>query len=233
MYKLIKIIISLIFAVMIMSSCEKTKDKPQEPKKYYIEGKITFNDPESAPKQHKLMLELFINENDKFPEIEFELNTHDITNSVDIKQEIDEKQFGNYIAKLSIVETAVRKIELINYGKVQLQDNFTLPSKTITIASLTRLKATVFGKCTMCHGKNPLKIAAKLNLMPDSCYKNLVNSPSKNSTLLRVKPFEPQNSFIIKVLKKDIDFEHSASTNIWSIQTNLVENWILQGAKDD
>ncbi len=230
--KLINILIGILCLTIILSSCQK--DKVEEPEKYYINAKVNFTDAESLPKKHKLSLQLFVNEKDKFPEIEFDLDTKNIVNTLEIKQEIDTSHFGTYIAKLSIVESAVRRIELINYGKITIDGSFNLTEKEVAIASLSRLKLNLFNRCAGCHGKNPVRIAAKLNLLPDSIYSNLVNQKSKNSKLLRVKPFEPQSSFIVSVLNQDgISFTHEASTNIWAIQKELLENWIKEGAKED
>lgn len=222
-----KNLIYLLLVLLLTASCKKN-----EPEKFYLNAVIKFNDVDNFPKNNTIQLELYKSENDKFSDFAFEIEKPKGTNTAELKAEIKAEQFGEYIAKISIVETPVRKIELVNYGVVNINKTVNLPMQTIKIATLTRIKQKIFNKCTMCHGKNVERIAAGLNLMPDSCYSNLINVKSKNSTLLRVKPYEPQNSFIVKVLNKEIDFEHSASTNVWGIEKELIENWILDGAEN-
>lgn len=225
-----KKIVCFLIITIVLSACKKENTTVE---KFYLTANIVFSDIDNFPKKHNIHLELYAKEDDRFPKLTFAIDKPNETNIADIKIEIKPEQFGAYIIKLSIVENATKKIELLDYGTVQINKNINLSKKIVQIATFTRIKNEVFKNCTFCHGKNPNRIAAKLNLLPDSAFENLVNIKATKSDMLRVKPFDAKNSFIIKVLHKQIDFEHSASTNVWDIQNELIENWILEGAKNN
>lgn len=225
-----KKIVYFLITTIVLSACKKENTTAE---KFYLTANIVFSDIDNFPKKHNIHLELYTNKYERFPELTFAIDKPNQTNISAIKIEIKPEQFGEYIIKLSMVENATKKIELLDYGAVQINKNINLSKQTVRIATFTRIKNEVFKNCTFCHGENPNRIAANLNLLPDSAFANLVNIKALKSDMLRVKPLDTKNSFIIKVLRKEIDFEHSASTNVWDIQNELIENWILEGAKND
>lgn len=225
-----KKIVCFLITTIVLSACKKENTTVE---KFYLTANIVFSDIDNFPKKHTIQLELYTKKDDRFPKLSFAIDKPNETYIADIKIEIKPEQFGEYTIKLSMVENPTKKMELQNYGVVQVNKNTNLPKKTVQIATFTRIKNEVLKNCTLCHGKNPNRIAAKLNLLPDSAFENLVNIKATKYDMLRVKPFDAKNSFIIKVLRKEIDFEHSASTNVWDIQNELIENWILEGAKNN
>jgi hypothetical protein len=92
-----------------------------------------------------------------------------------------------------------------------------------SMASFDSIQANVFTpKCAGCHsGPSPPK---DLNLDATHSYGDLVNVPStEQPTVLRVKPGDPADSFLVQHIEGEGD---GASTT----DLSFIEQWIAEGA---
>lgn len=216
------------FLFFTFSSCKHESDL--HPAAFQVEATIRISDVEYWPKNDEVVFEFYQADN-KFSLYEMVVNKPE-TNMLTIKIQVQKNELSGYEIKLSIRESAVKKIVLIDYGTVKLIENTILPDKQLEIVTFGRLQKTLFVSCTICHGEAQ-NVAAGLYLLPDSSYSHLVNITAVNSSMKRVEPYEPDNSFILKVMNKEIDFEHTASSNVTSAKKELLRNWILKGATND
>lgn len=105
-------------------------------------------------------------------------------------------------------------------------------------ATFTRVLGEVFvPSCarTGCHaGQAP---QAGLNLEPALAYSNVVNRPSsQRPELLRVAPFDPQASYLVKKIRGDPDIVGSpmpAEGSLSAEARQLVVDWVRRGAPRD
>lgn len=105
-------------------------------------------------------------------------------------------------------------------------------------ATFTRVLGEVFvPSCarTGCHaGQAP---QAGLNLEPAGAYANVVNRPStQRPELLRVAPFDPESSYLVKKIRGDPDIVGSpmpAEGSISAEARQLVVDWVRRGAPRD
>lgn len=86
-----------------------------------------------------------------------------------------------------------------------------------------------------CHaGQAP---QAGLNLEPAAAYGNLVNRPStQRPELLRVAPFDPQASYLVKKIRGDPDIVGSpmpAEGSLSPEARQLIVDWVRRGAPRD
>jgi hypothetical protein len=91
------------------------------------------------------------------------------------------------------------------------------------MATLDSIQANVFTpKCAGCHsGPSP---PTDLNLDATHSYGDLVNVPStEQPTILRVKPGDPADSFLVQHIESEGD--GASSTDL-----SFIEQWIMEGA---
>jgi hypothetical protein len=92
-----------------------------------------------------------------------------------------------------------------------------------SMATLDSIQANVFTpKCAGCHsGPSP---PTGLNLDATHSYGDLVNVPStEQPTILRVKPGDPADSFLVQHIESEGD--GASSTDL-----SFIEQWITEGA---
>jgi len=141
---------------------------------------------------------------------------------------------GTYEFKIYLAKNGLNVLNLIEYGSKNVTANKVLEEEHMTLVSFDRVQKQVLNSCMLCHGGSSGEIAANLNLTKEESYGNLVEIPSENSSLLRVKPLSVNESFIVKVVKLEgLSFEHPASVNVSEGSINLIENWIRKGALND
>jgi len=105
-------------------------------------------------------------------------------------------------------------------------------------ATFSRVLSDVFlPSCALrgCHaGENP---AAGLNLEPSSAYASTVNARStQRPELLRVAPFDPDRSYLVKKLRGDPDIAGSPMPlggTLGTADRQLVIDWVRRGAPRD
>jgi hypothetical protein len=92
-----------------------------------------------------------------------------------------------------------------------------------SMASFDSIQTNIFTpKCAGCHsGSSP---AANLNLDATHSYGDLVNVPStEQPTILRVKPGDSADSFLVQHIESEGD--GASSTDL-----SFIEQWIMEGA---
>lgn len=228
-----KIIKDFFLFALVISIASCTHDSEEEivpvEEKIELKTEISLTDPEYFPVDGQLTFGLF-EPGDKFTFREIELSKPKEGESIRVSLQIDKKDAADYEAKLFVKESEIKRMVLKDYGLITLNSNYSLSNEEIEIVNLSNVQNFLFSSnCIICHGQAQ-SVAADLYLLPDSSFSQLVNIPSVNSSLKRVVPFEPENSFILKVMNKEIGFEHTASTNVTASQKELLTNWIKKGA---
>ena len=141
---------------------------------------------------------------------------------------------GTYDFKLYVVENSVFKADVFDFGENDVNDELAISASEITLISFDRVQRQILNLCVVCHGGSSGELAANLSLMPGESYTQLVGIRSvKNPSFLRVNPSSGTYSFLIKVLNKDIDFDHAASSSATSADKQLIMDWINEGAKNN
>ncbi len=211
--------------ILVFAQCSKDEVIPS----FTVSGSVAISDLEYWPQNQQVLFGLFLG-NAKQPEYS-QVITKPVASIMNF--EIINVTKGSYIPKVYIAENQIFKAELVNFGEMTIEDNLILSNKTFALNTYSRVQEQLFNSCLQCHGAST-EIAADLNFYTDKSYNLLVNVSSKNSDKLRVKPFDNNNSFLIQILMKDnLSFDHSASTNATSGDLELVKNWIEKGALND
>jgi hypothetical protein len=79
--------------------------------------------------------------------------------------------------------------------------------------------------------------AGGLNLTQGSAYNNIVNVPSsQRPSLVRIKPFEPNNSYLINKIKGENINGAKMPQDLPALTVDVIalfENWVSQGAMNN
>ncbi len=141
---------------------------------------------------------------------------------------------GQYQFKLYITENSIYKADIISLGEKQITENITINQENITLVTFNRVQKQVLNGCLLCHGGSAGLPAGNLNLMSGTSYTELVNvNATMDPSMLRVKPGSAAYSYIIKVLDRDIDFDHASSSLPSTADKQLIKDWINEGAKNN
>ena len=140
---------------------------------------------------------------------------------------------------ISLVTKGTTRQVLYNfytYSIDEFSEKIDLPIKEIDLASFDRIQKQIFNdNCVACHGGST-HAAAELYLTEEKSYNAIINIQADLSSegKVIVKPYEPNASFIIDILQKDIlNYNHSdifASTPEF---ITLMETWISEGAQNE
>lgn len=215
---------------MIFAFAACTKDKAYIETKISISAKFVIEDPEFWPNGQDVIFGIFKPGNyiaEKY--IELTKPEEDILEIV--LKDIDP---GEYNCKLFLSVNDQIIAVLAEYGTEEFSENTVLSEKSFSFISLNRVQQQVFNSCITCHGSSSGQAAAELILLEGMSYGNLVNTEAKNSEMLRVKPFSPDESYLVNVLNmEDLSFDHSASSSLDNDDIALVISWIEKGATAD
>lgn len=141
---------------------------------------------------------------------------------------------GTYRFKLYVTENSNYKADLADLGEETVAGDLSLSKTGITLITFDRVQRQVLNACILCHGGSSGQLAANLNLMPGKSYAQLVGVPSvKNPAFIRVNAESATYSYLVKVLNKDIDFDHAASSSATAADKQLITDWINEGAKNN
>lgn len=136
------------------------------------------------------------------------------------------------IERLSLGSAALLVLMLSGCGGDSMSMGMTMPmststsnaaSSTMLMATFDSIQADVFTPiCAGCHsGANP---ASGLALDATHSYNDLVNVPStEQPSIVRVKPFDPTNSYLIMHLQREGDGAPAADVPV-------IAQWIMEGA---
>jgi len=219
-------IISLIL-IIVFSSCKKDE---KIKKTYSISGITNVKDKEYWSDIQEIHIGIFNTDNQRIIKSS---KIENLTNST-LKFSLNGIVEGTYQVKIFVYDRGQNKSTLIDYGTKSINQDLDLNEQALVLISYRRVQSQVFNSCIHCHGASSGELAGGLSLIPNVSYKNLVNKASKNSTKLRIKPFDIENSFLINVAnRKNINFDHPASETVMNGDKELLENWIIKGALND
>ncbi len=116
--------------------------------------------------------------------------------------------------------------------KGKITDSCATTEKVYT-GTLSEVQSDVFNSfCIGCHGN--ITSNGGLNLSAGKAYNNLVNIPSTGSTLLRVKPGDTINSYLLRRLNASAgESPMPPSGKLNQSLINLVELWVSKGAQNN
>jgi len=208
--------------------CTHTYD-PEVENTWDVDIKLSFVDPEFWPEDQRVYIGLFNEESSKVPVAKVSIAEPSDVNSFSVSlNEIDE---GGYSAKLYLTENGVYKVSIADFGTYEVYDDLIKEVDPIQLISFDRVQRQVLNNCIVCHGGSSGDVAAELNLTSGSSYENLVGVKSyMESELYRVYAGSSSYSYLLKVLNKDIDFDHAASSSATEADRQLIIDWIDQGA---
>ena len=117
----------------------------------------------------------------------------------------------------------------------QIDASATPPAPPPAAPTLTQLTTTVFQVCGACHTGGGASLPASMNLTPGHIYASIVNVPSvEQPTLLRVKPHDPANSYVVQKLEGAPTITGArmpfGGPYLSQTQINQLEAWINAGA---
>ncbi|QZT35937.1 hypothetical protein K5X82_11600 [Halosquirtibacter xylanolyticus] len=138
---------------------------------------------------------------------------------------------GNYTLKIEAkqgksIKSSILEKEIIVTLKAQNIDI------SANLASFHRLKYGLFKQCIMCHTANLASENGHLSLDPNDAYSNLVQVDAHKTKMKRVTPNDLSNSFLLKVLTKNIAWDHQYEV-LEPQQIKMIETWINEGALDN
>lgn len=141
---------------------------------------------------------------------------------------------GTYLVKVYVTENTVYKADVVGLGDFAVNSDLAVTKSEIKLVTFSRIQQQILNSCILCHGGSSGELAANLNLMPGKSYDQLVGVQSyKNPSFLRVNAGSGNYSYLYKVLNKDIDFDHAASSSATSADKQLILDWINYGAKNN
>ncbi len=220
----------IIITLLLFVSCTHEYE-PAVENNWRIDVSLSFDDPEFWPQGQELRVGVFE-----------EGNLKQATESVLVNKPSDKSTTislnnvaqGIYNLQLYLTENGIFKVVLADLGEVTVSDNVYFESESITLLSYSRVQNQVFNNCQLCHGGSSGDLAASLNLTAGNSFEALVNKTAQNnSAMKRVLPGSANYSYLVKVLNKDIEFDHAASSSATKPDKQLIIDWINEGAKNN
>ncbi len=204
---------------------------PEEKPSWDVRAELTFTDPQYWPTGQQVRLGAFAADDTKNPVTSIGIEK---PTSGQTEVAIGQVSQGTYQFKVYITENAVYKADIANLGDVEITAAKVISAKEIKLVTFSRVQQQILNSCILCHGGSSGELAANLNLMPGKSYSQLVGIPAyKNSSFLRVNTGSGNYSYLYKVLNKDVDFDHAASSSATSADKQLIFDWINNGAKNN
>lgn len=223
-------IIFFLFAAFVFSACVH-EYIPDEKPSWNIRAELSFADTQFWPSGQQIRLGAFAAADTKNP-----VASIGIENPASGKTEvaIGAVPEGTYLLKVYVTENTVYKADIIGLGEFAVNSDLAVTKSEIKLVTFSRVQQQILNSCILCHGGSSGELAANLNLMPGKSYDQLVGVQSyKNPSFLRVNSGSGNYSYLYKVLNKDIDFDHAASSSATLADKQLIFDWINDGAKNN
>jgi len=204
---------------------------PDEKPSWNIRAELSFADEQYWPSGQQIRLGAFAADDTKNP-----VASIGIEKPVSGKAEvaIGAVPEGSYQIKVYVTENTVYKADIADFGEFRVNSDQALTKNEIKLVTFSRVQQQILNSCILCHGGSSGQLAANLNLMPGKSYAQLVGVLAyKNSSFQRVNAGSGNYSYLYKVLNKDIDFDHAASSSATAADKQLITDWINEGAKND
>jgi len=194
-----------------------------------VDLNITFSDPEFWPDNQQIRIGVFDNDSYKVPVASVIINRPEGKTASVSMSNVPE---GTYDLQLYLTENSVYKAVVTDLGTLNVITDIAVEPETVSLLTYSRIQNQVFANCQVCHGGSSGELAAELDLTKENSYNSLVNVPAVNNPLMiRVLPGAARNSYLIKVLEKEVDFDHPASSTATDDDIQLIIDWINTGAK--
>lgn len=220
---------ALVFLI-IASACTH-EYIPDEKANWNVQVSLSFTDAQYWPEGQQIRVGAFSSDDPKNPMASIGVNKPSGEN---IQVAIGAVPEGIYQFKVYATENATYKSDIANLGEEDVSSDLSLSKSGITLISFDRIQRQILNACILCHGGSSGQLAANLNLMPEKSYAQLVGIQSiKNPSFQRVNPGSGTYSYLVKVLNKDIDFDHAASSSATVADKQLITDWINEGAKNN
>jgi hypothetical protein len=222
--------ITVIVASLFLEGCTH-EYKPEEITNWNAQVTLSFTDPAFWPVGQEVRIGAFMDGENSQPVKSVAINKPS-ENKVNVS--IAEIPEGQYQFKVYITENSIYKADIISLGEKQINENILINQEDITLVTFNRVQKQVLNGCLLCHGGSAGTPAGNLNLMSGTSYAQLVNvAATMAPSMVRVKPGSAAYSFLIKVLDRDINFDHASSSLPSVADKQLIKDWINEGAKNN
>lgn len=223
---------TILFILMVIEFFSCTHEYiPEEKPNWNVRAELSFADAQYWPSGQQIRLGAFAADNSKNPVASIGI---DKPASGKTEVAIGAVPQGTYQVKVYVTENTVYKADIADLGEFKVNEALALTKTGITLVTFSRVQQQVLNSCILCHGGSSGQLAANLNLMPGKSYAQLAGIPAyKNASFLRVNSGSGNYSYLYKVLNKDIDFDHAASSSATSADKQLILDWINDGAKNN
>ena len=222
-----------IFALVLLAAISACTHEyfPDEKASWNVQVSLSFTDSQYWPEGQQIRVGAFSADDSKNPVASIGVSKPSGENTQVAIGAVPE---GSYQFKVYVVENANYKADLADLGEEAVSSDLSLSKTGIALISFDRVQRQVLNSCILCHGGSSGQLAANLNLMPGKSYAQLVGVSSvKNPAFIRVNPESATYSYLVKVLNKDIDFDHAASSSATVADKQLITDWINEGAKNN
>ena len=221
----------LALALLVIVSACTHEYIPDEKASWNVQVSLSFTDAQYWPEGQQIRVGAFATSDPKNPVASIGVSKPSGENILVAIGAVPE---GTYQFKVYVTENATYKSDIVNLGEETVSSDLSLSKSGITLISFERIQRQILNSCILCHGGSSGQLAANLNLMPGSSYAQLVDVPAyKNASFQRVKVGSGTYSYLVKVLNKDIDFDHAASSSATTADIQLITDWINEGAKNN
>lgn len=218
-------------ALLVIASACTHEYIPDEKARWNVQVSLSFTDVQYWPEGQQIRVGAFSTDDPKNPVTSIGVSNPSGENTLVAIGAVPE---GTYQFKVYVTENATYKSDIVNLGEETVSSDLSLSKSGITLISFDRIQRQILNSCILCHGGSSGQLAANLNLMPGSSYTQLVDVPAyKNASFQRVKVGSGTYSYLVKVLNKDIDFDHAASSSATTADIQLLIDWINEGAKNN
>ena len=219
-----------VMICILLSACTHEYVTPVE-NTWRIDVSLTFTDPEFWPDGQQMRVGVFDEDNARQAVGSVQVSRPE-NNSTTVS--VGHVPEGQYRLQLYLTENGVYKVMVADLGEVSLTENASIESSPLTLLTYSRVQRQVFNNCQLCHGGSSGELAANLNLTEGNSYGSLVGVTAvKNPAMIRVRAGSANFSYLLKVLQKEIDFDHPASSSATASDRQLVIDWINEGAKNN
>lgn len=231
-----RIIVPLLFCIFLFAACDDGKIYPPEPEEVTgLKATLTvrFSNLPAWPDAYQMVFAAY-GENKEIPQMS-KMISLPASESEEVSLTLNGLAEDVQTVAVSILTKGRKRIyNLYTYDMSQATTDVILPVSRIDVASLERIQSQVFNNhCAACHGATGTA-AAGLFLTSGTSHKALVdvNSTLSETGMYLVKPEDPAESFLIKVLKEDIVKYNHTDVLPESELITLMETWIKDGARE-